>query len=169
MTVRPAKTQISLGFRPVWSESSLCAQWVAKDPSVYHADRLIWVFAGRIVILLVLSWGGSFVSNTEDRDEYNDSIDLLYLKCAVFQINDHWANIKLELVFVKHYAPNICFCPNMAEFAVSQVHKNFGLCSNAGNLHIIPYKLTKFQAPNHTGQCLRRIAGGNVGLPLDTT
>ena len=21
----------------------------------------------------------------------------------------------------------------------------------------------------HTGQCLRRIAGGNVGLPLDTT
>ena len=58
MTVRPAKTQISLGIRPVWSESSLCAQWVAKDPSFLHADsedpvqtgrmpRLIWVFAGR--------------------------------------------------------------------------------------------------------------------------
>ena len=30
VTVRPAKTQISLGIRPVWSESSLCAQWVAK-------------------------------------------------------------------------------------------------------------------------------------------
>ena len=56
--VRPAKTQISLGIRPVWSESSLCAQWVAKDPSFIHADgeyadltermpRLIWVFAGR--------------------------------------------------------------------------------------------------------------------------
>ena len=30
--VRPAKTQISLGIRPVWSESSLCAQWVAEDP-----------------------------------------------------------------------------------------------------------------------------------------
>ena len=29
--VRPAKTQISLGIRPVWSESSLCAQWVAKE------------------------------------------------------------------------------------------------------------------------------------------
>ena len=25
MTVRPAKTQISLDIRPVWSESSLCA------------------------------------------------------------------------------------------------------------------------------------------------
>ena len=69
--VRPAKTQISLGIRPVWSESSLCAQWVAKDPSFLLADsedsdqtgrmpRLIWVFAGRTVILLVLSWGGSF-------------------------------------------------------------------------------------------------------------
>ena len=56
--VRPAKTQISLSIRPVWSESSLCAQWVGKDPSFLHADsedsdqtgrmpRLIWVFAGR--------------------------------------------------------------------------------------------------------------------------
>ena len=38
MTVRPAKTQLSLGIRPVWSESSLCAQWVAKDTSFLHAD-----------------------------------------------------------------------------------------------------------------------------------
>ena len=34
MTVRLAKTQIS----PVWSESSLCAHWVAKDQSFLHAD-----------------------------------------------------------------------------------------------------------------------------------
>ena len=58
MTVCPAKTQISLGICPVWSESSLCTQWVAKDPSFLYADskdsdqtgrmpRLIWVFAGR--------------------------------------------------------------------------------------------------------------------------
>ena len=32
MSVRPSKTQISLGICPVWSESSLCAQWVDKDP-----------------------------------------------------------------------------------------------------------------------------------------
>ena len=55
--VCPAKTQISLGIRPVWSESSLCAQWVAEDPMFRHADskdsdqtgrmpRLIWPFAG---------------------------------------------------------------------------------------------------------------------------
>ena len=55
--MRPAKTQISLGIRPVWLESSLCAQWV-KVPGFLHADsedsnqtgrmsRLIIVFAGR--------------------------------------------------------------------------------------------------------------------------
>ena len=36
--VHPAKTQISLDIRPVWSESSLCAQWVARDPRVLYAD-----------------------------------------------------------------------------------------------------------------------------------
>ena len=73
MSVRPAKTLISLGIRPVWSESSLCAQWVAKGPRFLHADsedsdqtgrmpRLIRVFAGRTLTLLVLSWGGSFLA-----------------------------------------------------------------------------------------------------------
>ena len=72
VTVHPAKTQMSLGIRPVWSESSLCAEWVAKDPRFLHADsedsdqtgrmpRLIWVFAGRVVILLALSCRGSYV------------------------------------------------------------------------------------------------------------
>ena len=30
------------GIRPVWSESSLCAQWVAKDPSFLDADSKDW-------------------------------------------------------------------------------------------------------------------------------
>ena len=38
VTVHPAKTQISLGICPVWSEYSPCAQWVAKDPRFLHAD-----------------------------------------------------------------------------------------------------------------------------------
>ena len=70
VAVRPAKTQISLGICPVWSESSLCTHWVAKDPSFIHADsedsdqtrripRLIWVFARHTVILLVLTRGSS--------------------------------------------------------------------------------------------------------------
>ena len=36
------RRQISLGIRPVWSESSLCAQWVAKDPRFLHADSEDW-------------------------------------------------------------------------------------------------------------------------------
>ena len=71
MSVHPVKTQISLGIRPVWSESSLCAQWVAKGTRFLHADseysdqtgwmpRLICVFAGRTLILLVLSCRGSY-------------------------------------------------------------------------------------------------------------
>ena len=35
VTVRPVKTQINLGIHPVWSESSLCAYWVAKDPTFF--------------------------------------------------------------------------------------------------------------------------------------
>ena len=51
-------------------QSLLCAQWVAKDPRFLHADsedpdqtglmpRLIWVFVGHTLILLVLSCRGS--------------------------------------------------------------------------------------------------------------
>ena len=62
MSVRQAKTQISLGIRPVWSESSLSA-WrklgSLATHSVYSEDsdqngrmpRLIWVFAGHTLIV----------------------------------------------------------------------------------------------------------------------
>ena len=35
MSLRPAKTQSSLGIHPIWSDSSLCAQWVAKDQAFF--------------------------------------------------------------------------------------------------------------------------------------
>ena len=68
--MRPAKTQISMGIRPVWSESllptwrklgSLTTQRAHSEDSdqTGRVPRLIWVFAGRTVILLVLSWGSS--------------------------------------------------------------------------------------------------------------
>ena len=74
--VRPAKTRISLGIRPVWPESSLSAwrklgslptHWAHSEDSdqTGRMPRLIWVFAGRTVILLVLSWGGSDESRHE--------------------------------------------------------------------------------------------------------
>ena len=69
MTVLPAKNQISLGIRPVWSESllsvwrklgSLATHWAHSENSdqTGRMPRLIWVFAGRTLTLLVLSWGG---------------------------------------------------------------------------------------------------------------
>ena len=67
MSVRPAKTQINLGIRPVWSESSLSAwrnlgslatYWAQSEDSdqTGRMPRLIWVFAGGTHILLFLSW-----------------------------------------------------------------------------------------------------------------
>ena len=100
MSVRPAKTRISLGIRPVWSESSLCAQWVAKDPSFRHVDskdsdqtgrmpRLIWVFAWRtyyfvgFVVLrlkLVRSRNWSQAWNSGDHIVRADDAKLLSLR-----------------------------------------------------------------------------------------
>ena len=68
--VCPAKTQISLGIRPVWSASSLFAwrklgflatHWAYSEDSdqTGRMPRLFWVFVWRTVILLVLSWAGS--------------------------------------------------------------------------------------------------------------
>ena len=72
MTERSAKTQISLGIRPVWSVFAVHTKeaWAlsypvsASDDSVQagRVPRLIWVFAGRKLISLVLSWGRSYLS-----------------------------------------------------------------------------------------------------------
>ena len=67
ITLHPPKTQISLGIRPVWSESSLSARrklgslathWAHGEDSdqTGQMSRLIWVFDGRTATLLVLSW-----------------------------------------------------------------------------------------------------------------
>ena len=67
VTVRTAKTQISLSIRPVWSESSLCAKWVTADSEssdqIGRMPSLIQIFAGRTLISLILSCRGSYVSS----------------------------------------------------------------------------------------------------------
>ena len=76
VAVRLAKTQISLGIRLVWSVSSLSAwrdlgslatHWAHSEDSdqTGQMPRLIWVFAGRTLILLVLSWGSSKILSEE--------------------------------------------------------------------------------------------------------
>ena len=87
MSVRQAKTQISLGIRTVWSESSLCAKWVAEGPRFLHVDsedsdqtgrmpRLIWVFGGRTLIFVCfvmsrLIWTHYFIA---------------YSRCSIFRV-----------------------------------------------------------------------------------
>ena len=71
----PAKTQISLGIHPVWSKSllsawrklgSLATYWAHSEDSdqTGQIPRLIWVFAGAQVIMLVFSLGGPFFVQT---------------------------------------------------------------------------------------------------------
>ena len=66
------RLKVSPGIHPVWSESSLSAwrklgslatHWAHSEDSdqTGQMPRLIWVFAGCTVILLVLSWGGSYI------------------------------------------------------------------------------------------------------------
>ena len=70
-SVRPAKTQTSLGIRPAWSESSLSAlrkpgssatHWAQSEGSdqTGRMPRLIWVFAGHTCHSVVLSCCGPF-------------------------------------------------------------------------------------------------------------
>ena len=69
MAVRPAKTQISLGIRPVWSESllstwrklgSLATHWAHSEHWSDWADAQADLSLGAHAILLVLSRGGSY-------------------------------------------------------------------------------------------------------------
>ena len=78
MALCPAKTQISLVIRLVWSESSLstwrqleslATHWAHSDDSdqTGRMPSLSWVFAGRTLILLVLSCRGSHYNRRMDR------------------------------------------------------------------------------------------------------
>ena len=49
-----AKAQISLGTRLVWSETPVCTQCVAKDPSFLHADSEDTIQTGRKARLISL-------------------------------------------------------------------------------------------------------------------
>ena len=119
MFVRPAKTQTSLGIRPVWSESSLSTQWVAKDPSFLHADsedsdqtgrmpRLLWVFAGRTChfvgfVMRRLNFVDINYKQTVHRRFYGGNIVLrrhLSTKCKSIRNISKWS-LKISSIRVK--------------------------------------------------------------------
>ena len=105
MAVRPAKTQISLGIHPVWSESSLSAwrnlgsldtHWAYSEDSgqTGRMPRLIWVFTGRTLILLVLSCRGSNVkrkykysSHHQKRTRWMLLWQVAYVSCLCFLVS----------------------------------------------------------------------------------
>ena len=61
---------LALGIHPVWSESSLSAwrEYSEESDQTGRMPRLIWVFAGRTAILLVLSCRGSNMWHTASTD-----------------------------------------------------------------------------------------------------
>ena len=108
--VRPAKTQISLDIHPsdqsslpAWRKlGSLATHWAHSE--AFHQTgqipRMIWVFVGRIVILLFLSWGSSFIS-------------------SFFGGGERWGGIMTHLF---HCSRNHCYlkCKGKNHFKVSQ-------------------------------------------------
>ena len=63
MSVRPAKTQISLGIRPVWSAYSLCAKWVAKGPMFSsYGQRRLWSDRADAQADLSLRWAHDHIA-----------------------------------------------------------------------------------------------------------
>ena len=90
LCVRLAKTQISLGIRPVWSESSLSAwrklrslatHWAQAKTLIRLGDSDRWVH----IILLVLSYRGSYISICNktlcDRICVQGSLSLTWSQC----------------------------------------------------------------------------------------
>ena len=102
--VRPAKTQISLGICPVWSVFAVRMKkaWMLSYPmstqwrlwSDWADARLIWVFAGCTVILLVLSWliwcsSWKFESQPNTVEKWtNLYLDKLYIHLSLVMISD---------------------------------------------------------------------------------
>ena len=70
VAVRPAKTQSSLGIRQVWSESSLCAHWVAKDPRFLHVDSEDWSDKADAQADLSLRWAHNNIVGLSCRGSY---------------------------------------------------------------------------------------------------
>ena len=100
----------SAGIRLVWSESSLCTQWVVKDPSFLHTDNWSESSLGDHAILLVLSCAGSFCmgmcaqrrlrsawasaqSDQSLRCTLNGLLRILAFFIWTADLSLHWANI----------------------------------------------------------------------------
>ena len=102
--VRPAKTKISLGIRPVWTVFAVCMKkhWPL---TTYWAQMptLIWVFTGRIchfvgfvVWRLICEISSQKLFNTKNRDELMGSFLKISKSETLVHINfEEWLNLNL--------------------------------------------------------------------------
>ena len=99
-----------------YDQSSLYTQWVAKNPSFLHADsedpdqtertpRLIWVFAGRTLILLVLSCRGSYTDGQKiPIRKFNSNFFVICYALFMIRCNGTFVHVKLTLYARVHAA-----------------------------------------------------------------
>ena len=103
--VRPAKTQISVGFRPVWSVFA-CAQWVAKDPSFFHADSEDWSDRADAKADLSLRWEHmTYFWFCHEAYEYALSRMTIWPKISTLNFGI-WSKTSLALDWKLHFFPN---------------------------------------------------------------
>ena len=95
------RRQISLGICPVWSESSLSTgrklgplgtHWAHSEGSdqTGRMPRLIWVFTGRTLILLVLSCRGSFADSVDPVKTSPAGADLIKIYTDWHSVSIFW-------------------------------------------------------------------------------
>ena len=101
VSVRPAKTQISLGIRPVWSEASLSAWrnlWVLRYP--LSAKRRLWSDWADAQIDLSLRWAHThFVCFVKS-----------WLTCSYFPINRPYSVIFVRKMRGSQIEERFCVC-----------------------------------------------------------
>ena len=96
--MRPVKTEISLAIRPDWSESSLCAQWIAKDPSFRHGDSKDWSYWADAQADLSLHWAHMPLCRfCHALAHFSDSVWFVYFQDILYQLR---RNLKVEVANV---------------------------------------------------------------------
>ena len=130
LAVRPTKTQISLGIRPVWSESSLSAwrklgsfatHWAHSEDSdqTGRPPRLIWVFVGFIMSRLLFRHS---CSGLVERKISQMGLIYMYMSLwssmenvrTVWIIRRHWPSHK-NIYRVKQITP----CQNLGKILIN--------------------------------------------------
>ena len=144
IAVRPAKTQISLGIRPVWSKSSLSAwrnlgslatHWAHSEDSdqTGRMPRLIWGFAGRTYHFVGLSSYHYRCCNFAYEHEY-----LRYL-CDNGNINQE-IYVIVETNIARGRCPHVDNCLKMY-IAETAIYDGIHITSMMGtNRIIIPHR-----------------------------